>query len=900
MFQNNIKNVIFIDSSVPDGGHIIDAINSDSVVFFLNNKTDGIEQMRQILLNYTDLNSIQIISHGSDGALYLSGKSLNSENIFYYSAQLSQIGQSLSKSGDILLFGCDISRSIKGKYFVDYFAQLTNSEVAASTNLSGLGGDWDLEYQSGKIESKYNISSMYYHTLAQISSNLDQILNGTPGDDRIIGRAGPNTLIGGDGNDYLYDQDGFNSLNGGAGDDTLSTNTEFTALIGGNGYDTAYLYGATGVVIDLASCGIEFIVAGSGSDTIDGSGQTVGVTIYGNAGNDTITGSNYADKLEGQDGDDVLVGGAGNDTLGMAGLANGNYRGNDTLIGGDGNDVLDDRQGLNSLNGGDGDDTLSTNTEFTALIGGAGYDKATLEGSTGNTIDLSACGIEWISAGGGNDTIDGSGQVVGVTINGNAGNDTITGSSYVDNLQGGVGNDNLVGGSGNDVISGGSGNNSLSGGAGIDTISYSLEKSDISVNLLILDEQDTGVSFDKISGIEGVIGGLGNDTLIGDDFNNNIDGNKGSDIMIGGLGNDKYYVDSLTDIVIEDQNEGSDTVISSTSYVLPDNVERLEFTGSFSSSAVGNGLDNIIVGNAGSNFINGRDGIDTVSFEKSNKAISVSLVSGIATGDGTDTLKNVENIVGSIFNDFLNGDARSNVINGSSGADSMDGAGGSDIYIVAATADHGVAEIKDTGATGIDEVRFTSTTANTTLTLYAGDVGIETAVIGTGTAAEAVTTGVTALKIDASALTTGITLIGNAGANTLTGGSGDDRLQGGAGNDLLKGGNGIDSFIFDRSPNGTSNKDTIADFVSGTDKLVFSKAVFTGLSSADLGGLTTDAFWSGAGVNTAHDATDRFIYNTTTGALWYDADGTGSAASVQVAILSGNPALAFADLQIIA
>jgi len=85
---------------------------------------------------------------------------------------------------------------------------------------------------------------------------------------------------------------------------------------------------------------------------------------------------------------------------------------------------------------------------------------------------------------------------------------------------------------------------------------------------------------------------------------------------------------------------------------------------------------------------------------------------------------------------------------------------------------------------------------------------------------------------------------------------------------------------------------------SGTDVLAFSRAAFTAFGAT--GAVSVDAFWSGAGVNAAHDATDRFIYNTTTGVLWYDRDGTGSNAAVQVATLTGHPALAFTDLQIVA
>lgn len=113
---------------------------------------------------------------------------------------------------------------------------------------------------------------------------------------------------------------------------------------------------------------------------------------------------------------------------------------------------------------------------------------------------------------------------------------------------------------------------------------------------------------------------------------------------------------------------------------------------------------------------------------------------------------------------------------------------------------------------------------------------------------------------------------------------------------MLNGGVGTDTFVFDTAPNSATNLDTLQDFTSGADKLSFSRAVFSAFSST--GAISTDAFWSGAGVNAAHDATDRFIYNTTTGALWYDADGTGATAAVQVAVLTGAPALAFTDFLI--
>ena len=279
---------------------------------------------------------------------------------------------------------------------------------------------------------------------------------------------------------------------------------------------------------------------------------------------------------------------------------------------------------------------------------------------------------------------------------------------------------------------------------------------------------------------------------------------------------------------------------------------------------------------------------------------------------------NADSLAGTAGIDVVNGLGGNDIITGSGGTDILNGGDGSDIYVMALTAEHTAAEIADTGTSGTDEVRFTSTVAST-LTLYAGDTGIETVTIGTGTAAAAVVTGTTALNIDASLVANGLTLTGNSGANTLTGtgyadrisgGAGNDTLNGGAGNDTLigragndtlTGGNGADRFVFNFALSATSNKDTITDFTSGTDKIQLSKAVMTALGST-LGTLATGQFWSGAGVTAGHDGDDRIVYNTTTGILYYDADGSGAGAAVQIALLgtSTHPSLLYTDLQIIA
>ncbi len=138
-------------------------------------------------------------------------------------------------------------------------------------------------------------------------------------------------------------------------------------------------------------------------------------------------------------------------------------------------------------------------------------------------------------------------------------------------------------------------------------------------------------------------------------------------------------------------------------------------------------------------------------------------------------------------------------------------------------------------------------------------------------------------------------ITGVAGDDTITGGADNDTISGGAGNDTLTGGSGNDYFLFDIAANATSNLDTITDFVSGADKLQFSKKVFAGLGKA-AGSLTDAQFAYSTETLTT---TDRIIYNTSTGALYYDADGSGGASAVQVALIGSHPTIVVADFSIV-
>ena len=144
-------------------------------------------------------------------------------------------------------------------------------------------------------------------------------------------------------------------------------------------------------------------------------------------------------------------------------------------------------------------------------------------------------------------------------------------------------------------------------------------------------------------------------------------------------------------------------------------------------------------------------------------------------------------------------------------------------------------------------------------------------------------------------------LDGGAGADYLEGGGGNDKLIGGQGSDILSSGAGADVFVFDYAPSATDNLDTIVDFHSGMDKIQLSKSVFTALGAVG-SGLASIQFWSGAGAVQGHDANDRIVYDTTSGALYYDADGSGAVEPVQIALLgtTTHSSLFFSNFQVIA
>jgi Ca2+-binding RTX toxin-like protein len=744
----------------------------------------------------------------------------------------------------------------------------------------------------------------------------------------IIGNAGYNMLAGTAYSDNISGRAGDDTLNGSGGNDTL---------IGGSGSDS-YVVDNLGVTIkEVANGGTDTIQTNldtyalganlenltyTGSGTFTGTGNIIDNVIMGGSNNDT---------LDGGQGKDTLTGGAGNDifVFDTAPAANNIDTitdftpGSDQLhfnltkfaaLGTPG--ALDPSEILSGPTvGAKSATTASEHLLYNTLTGVLYYDASGHGGAAAIKVAvlaghpaLTAADIQLVSGSPGNDiyvihniselatvqnpgggidtlqlvfnnastttpvTVDLS---VGATpdlsnfqnvtvmgtglfnVTGNNSGGILKGNASANVLQGGLGNDSLNGGAGNDTLNGSGGNDTLIGGSGNDT--YVVDNLGVTVKEVANGGTDTiqtnlatyslganleNLAYEGAGAFKGtgnnlnnnITGGAGNDSLNGRAGNDTLIGGGGKDTLIGGAGNDTYLVDNLGVTIKEVADGGADTIQANlATYTLGANLENLVYTGSGTFTGTGNSLNNIISGGTGNDNLNGRAGNDTM--------------------------------------------------NGGAGNDTMDGGEGSDVYVIEAGSDHSQAEIADTGATGIDEVRFAATAASDTLTLFANDIGIERVVIGTGTAATALATGTTALNIDASAVGNALTIIGNAGDNMLTGTAYSDSILGGAGNDVLSGGGGADQFYFTAELNASANVDTILDFndVNG-DLIMLSSGIFTALSK----GVTDVEIYSGKGLIAAATVDQHLIYNSTTGNLYYDADGVGGKGAILFATIDLN------------
>lgn len=501
------------------------------------------------------------------------------------------------------------------------------------------------------------------------------------------------------------------------------------------------------------------------------------------------------------------------------------------------------------------------------------------------------------------------------TFDGTSGPDTLTGTPEPDTLNGYDGNDRLDGAGGADTMVGGLGADTYivddMGDAAIEYAGEGIDRVLSSVSFTLGDYVERLI----LTGL-GTIDGTGNalnNLIVGNSAFNVLDGRGGADDMRGGNGNDWYMVDNAGDLVTELAGEGDDTIFTSLA--------------TFSIAAIGNvedlvgdrrpvtydpnappPVDQQLEGNALANYIDGGQGADRMTGGLGDDSYSVDNLGDTIvelSGGGTDSVRaqinwrlgpNVENLIlitdadfgiyaangtGNALDNRIEGNDLNNVLNGGLGADTLIGGTGNDTYIIDNAGDV-IVEASFPGVPDRDCVRsFISYALPAQLEqlILVGTAAIR----GIGNAAANTITGNAEANL----------LYGAGGSDSLSGVGGNDRLNGGLGNDRLNGGDGADQFVFNSALDGSNNVDTIVGFSVADDTIVLSTAVFGALTAR--GTLAASAFRTGS---SAQDADDRIIYNSATGNIYYDPDGTGAEQQVLFAHIAAATALTNADFLI--
>ncbi len=586
-------------------------------------------------------------------------------------------------------------------------------------------------------------------------------------------------------------------------------------------------------------------------------GQVIGTIadgddlINGTAAADTLNGGGGRDTLNGLEGNDSLIGGAGADSL----------------VGGTGNDtyILDNVGDVVVENTREGTDTVLTSVSFT----GVNIEVITLIGSS----PIFATGDD------NNNQLNGNNAANILT--GGIGNDSLNGNNGNDSLIGGIGDDLLIGGKDVDTLVGGMGNDNYvvdnigdvvveNLNEGTDTVQTSVNFTGSNIEIInltgsaninatadnnnnLINGNDGANLLNGGGGNDNLIGNLGKDTLIGGLGNDTLNGGVNIDSMVGGAGNDIYIVDNLADVVLENPDGGTDTVQTSVNFA-SNNIEIITLIGNASINASGDDNNNQINGNNAANLLSG--------------------------GGGND------NLIGNSGNDSLIGGLGDDTLDGGGGSDSLDGGVGNDTYILDNLAD--IVVENSNGGTDTVQTTVNFVGQNIEVITLIGIAPIN----GTGDNNNNVING-----NDGFNVLTGNegndTLRGNRGNDRLIGGLGNDSLDGGIGTDTLTGGSGRDTFVFSSTSAGI---DLITDFSLADNDIISLSSVGFNLPA---GVLNPSAFRGGARIISADSPLQRLIYNSTTGALFFDADGNGTSSSaIQFASLSNLPVLTATNFSI--
>jgi Ca2+-binding RTX toxin-like protein len=737
-------------------------------------------------------------------------------------------------------------------------------------------------------------------------SNYADTLNGGSGNDELSGGDGNDTLNGGGGNDILIGQGGSDTLAGGAGDDVYDIDAQDVVNeFGGGGYDTVRVNFSYVLAPEVERA---VVSDPTSTNAINLTGNTLGNELTGNAGVNWIDGGAGADVMSGLGGNDTYyVDNAGDQVLEASG---GGFDTVFTTVSYSLGSMAERLAAYDpaattalSLTGNGLNNQISGNAGANVIDGGTGADLMT--GLGGDDIYFVDNGADRVveQAGGGYDTIYvnfsytlGSdverllaynpAATIALHFTGNELDNEISANAGANLIDGGAGADTMSGQGGSDFYYVDNAGDRIieQAGGGYDTVFTS-------VSYTLGAEVDRLVTLDPASTAAlNLTGNALPNEITGNAGANVIDGGAGADLMAGAAGDDTYLVDNAGDRVAEASGGGYDTVFAGVSYAITSDVERLVARDANSTTALnltGNELVNEISGNAGANHLDGGAGADVMLGGGGDDVYFVdnSADQAVETaGGGYDTVyasvdytlsSAVDRLVaydpastaplhftGNELANEISGNAGANVIDGGAGADVMLGGGGDDIYFVDNSADQAV----EAAGAGYDTVY-----ASVSYTLSSG---VDRVVASDPASADA------------------LHFTGNELANEISGNAGANLIDGGAGADILTGLGGSDAFEFSTALGG-GNVDSIADFQPGTDHIYLDHSVFSGLAT---GALAAGAFQTGA---TATEADDRVVYDSATGALYFDADGSGAGAAVQFAHVSDGLSLAAGDFAVI-
>jgi Ca2+-binding RTX toxin-like protein len=594
-----------------------------------------------------------------------------------------------------------------------------------------------------------------------------------------------------------------------SGTDVTEVNVNLAGTIGGTAgdaaADTVTVNGTnSNDVVEIVGAGSSLSVVGLSArvniTTSEGANDTL--TVKGNDGNDTLSAATLPTGVTSL----TLDGGAGNDILlGSAGA--------DRLLGGDGNDFVDGNRGDDVASLGAGDDVFQWDPGDGSDIveGGDGIDRLDFNGANiAEIINISANGERALFTRDIASIVMDLNDVENTTFNALGGADIInvndlTGTdvtNVVIRLAGTLGGntgDNQVdqtivnGSNGDDVVGilGQNGFLDVAGLAALVSISTS-EATDAlivkggagndNLSALTLPAGNTVLTLDGGIGNDTLVGSLGADVLLGGDGDDTLTGGAGNDAMFGGAGNDVYFVDSGGDGVIENANEGNDTVFSTDHLRLSDNVENLVLQGGADLQGYGNSLSNVLQGNSGNNILDGDAGADVMRGGAGNDVYFVDNAGDQVienANEGNDVVfstahfqlsENVETLVlqgsadlqgyGNSQANTLFGNTGSNLLDGRAGADIMIGGAGNDVYFVDDAGDQ-VVENANEGNDAVFSTAHFQLSENVETLVLQGNADLQ----GYGNSQAN-------------------TLFGNTGSNLLDGRAGADTMVGGAGNDV--------------------------------------------------------------------------------------------------------------------